>query len=39
MQKKAKLIKGKSAYGCADYKAGCDFTALLCGEKYLRINT
>jgi DNA topoisomerase-3 len=23
--KKAKLIKGKSAYGCADYKAGCDF--------------
>jgi DNA topoisomerase-3 len=23
--KKATLIKGKSAYGCADYKAGCDF--------------
>jgi DNA topoisomerase III len=23
--KKGKLIKGKSAYGCADYKAGCDF--------------
>jgi len=23
--KKATLIKGKTAYGCADYKAGCDF--------------
>ncbi|MFT7164264.1 MAG: DNA topoisomerase-3 [Flavobacterium sp.] len=23
--KKAILIKGKSAYGCADYKVGCDF--------------
>ncbi|TRX23296.1 DNA topoisomerase III [Flavobacterium franklandianum] len=23
--KKATLIKGKSAYGCSDYKAGCDF--------------
>lgn len=23
--KKARLIKGKSAYGCGDYKAGCDF--------------
>jgi len=23
--KKATLLKGKSAYGCADYKAGCDF--------------
>jgi DNA topoisomerase-3 len=23
--KKAKLIKGKSAYGCANYKSGCDF--------------
>jgi DNA topoisomerase-3 len=23
--KKAKLIKGKAAYGCANYKAGCDF--------------
>ncbi|MDO7174209.1 type IA DNA topoisomerase [Mariniflexile sp. AS56] len=23
--KKATLIKGKSAYGCAGYKAGCDF--------------
>ena len=23
--KKATLIKGKSAYGCGDYKAGCDF--------------
>jgi DNA topoisomerase-3 len=23
--KKATLIKGKSAYGCADYKAGCEF--------------
>ncbi|WP_346881468.1 DNA topoisomerase 3 [uncultured Algibacter sp.] len=23
--KKASLIKGKSAYGCSDYKSGCDF--------------
>jgi DNA topoisomerase-3 len=23
--KKATLLKGKSAYGCANYKAGCDF--------------
>jgi len=23
--KKGRLIKGKSAYGCCDYKAGCDF--------------
>jgi DNA topoisomerase-3 len=23
--KKAALLKGKSAFGCADYKAGCDF--------------
>ncbi|MES2574178.1 MAG: DNA topoisomerase 3 [Bacteroidota bacterium] len=23
--KKASLLKGKSAYGCANYKAGCDF--------------
>jgi DNA topoisomerase-3 len=27
--KKGILIKGKSAYGCSDYKAGCTFYCLI----------
>jgi DNA topoisomerase-3 len=27
--KKKEFIKGKSAYGCSDYKAGCTFYCLI----------
>jgi DNA topoisomerase-3 len=37
--KKATLIKGKSAYGCGNYKAGCDFVLpYVFGEKKISEN-
>ncbi|TDE06056.1 type IA DNA topoisomerase [Flavobacterium hiemivividum] len=37
--KKAMLLKGKSAYGCANYKAGCDFVLpFTFGEKKISEN-
>ncbi|APA00204.1 DNA topoisomerase 3 [Flavobacterium commune] len=42
--KKGNLIKGKSAYGCSDYKSGCDFvlpfvfgTKKISENQYLRL--